>query len=149
MEIQEDFNALLASFNANKVEYLVVGGYALAFHGAPRFTGDLDLFVNPQSENAQHILDALKDFGFDSLELKAEDFMRLNQVVQLGVPPVRIDIITSLDGVAWEEAWAGRVEGAYGDTPVSFIGRKEFLANKKALGRARDLADIEALGEED
>ena len=148
MRIQEDFNALLASFNAHDVEYLVVGGYALAFHGVPRFTGDLDLFVNPKHENAQHLLDALNDFGFDSLGLKVQDFVTPDHVVQLGVPPVRVDILTTIDGVSWEEAWAGHVEGLYGNTPVPFIGQKEFLANKKASGRARDLADIEALGEE-
>ena len=148
MDVQPDFKELLASFNARRVEYMIVGGYALAFHGAPRFTGDLDLLVKPDSENARRVLRALEEFGFASVGLTAADFVRLDQVVQLGVPPVRIDIITSLTGISWEEAFAGRVAGRYGDLPVFYIGREQFIANKRAAGRKRDLADIEALGEE-
>ena len=148
MDVQPDFKELLASFNARRVEYMIVGGYALAFHGAPRFTGDLDLLVKPDSENARRVLRALEEFGFASVGLTAADFVRLDQVVQLGVPPVRIDIITSLTGISWEEAFAGRVAGRYGDIPVYYIGREHFIVNKRATGRKRDLADLEALGEE-
>ena len=147
MEVQPDFRELLALFNAHNVEYLIVGGYALAFHGAPRFTGDLDILVRPDSANAQRILAALAEFGFVSLGLSTEDFVHPDQVVQLGVPPVRVDLITSLTGVSWEEAFAGRVAGQYGDIPVYYIGREQFIANKRATGRRRDLADLEALGE--
>jgi hypothetical protein len=148
MEIQKDFKELLELFNAHKVEYIVVGGYALAFHGAPRFTGDIDLLVKPDSKNAQRILAALNEFGFGSLNLCQSDFIRMGNVIQLGVPPVRIDIMTSLTGVDWEKAQAGKVAGDYGGTKVYFLGRKEFITNKKTLGRKRDLADLEALGEE-
>jgi hypothetical protein len=148
MEVQPDFRELLALFNANQVEYMVIGGYALAFHGAPRFTGDLDLFVKPDPDNAQRIVEALAQFGFKSVELSAEDFQTPDQVVQLGVHPVRVDILTAITGVSWAEAVDGRVEGKYGDIPVYYIGRKEFAANKRATGRKRDLADLEALGEE-
>jgi hypothetical protein len=147
MEVQPDFRELLALFNAHNVEYLIVGGYALAFHGAPRFTGDLDLLVKPDADNARRILAALAEFGFASMGLTADDFERLDQVVQLGVPPVRVDLITSLTGVSWEEAVAGRTAGRYGDIPVYYIGREQFIANKRATGRQRDLADLEALGE--
>lgn len=147
MKIQPDFRELLALFNAKNVEYLIVGGYALAFHGAPRFTGDLDIFVKPDPENARRILNALHDFGFASLGLQEDDFIQMDHVIQLGFPPVRIDIITSLTGVRWEEAWSTRTEGCYGDIPASFIGRDQFIANKQATGRAKDLADLEALGE--
>jgi hypothetical protein len=147
MEIQKDFKELLELFNAHKVEYIVVGGFALAFHGAPRFTGDIDLLVKPDSKNAQRILVALNDFGFGSLALGESDFTREGSVVQLGVPPVRIDIITSLTGVDWDKAQAGKVAGDYGGTKASFLGKKEFILNKKATGRKKDLADIEALGE--
>jgi hypothetical protein len=147
MEIQKDFKKLLELFNAHKVEYIVVGGYALAFHGAPRFTGDIDLLVKPDSKNAQRILAALNDFGFGSLNLGESDFTRQGSVVQLGVPPVRIDIITSITGVDWDKAQAGRVTGDYGGVVTSFLGKKEFILNKKATGRKKDLADIEALGE--
>ncbi|MBN1392667.1 MAG: nucleotidyltransferase family protein [Sedimentisphaerales bacterium] len=148
MEIQNDFKELLELFNAHKVEYIVVGGYALAFHGAPRFTGDIDLLVKPDSKNARRILAALNYFGFGSLDLSESDFTRQNSVVQLGVPPVRIDIITSLSGVDWDKAQAGKVAGDYGGVAVYFLGKKEFILNKKATGRKKDLADIEALDEE-
>jgi hypothetical protein len=147
MEIQKDFKELLELFNAHKVEYIIVGGYAMAFHGAPRFTGDIDLLVKPDSKNAQRILAALIDFGFGSLNLGESDFTRQGSVVQLGVPPVRIDIITSLSGVDWDKAQAGKVPGDYGGVAVYFLGKKEFILNKKATGRKKDLADLEALDE--
>jgi len=148
MEIQKDFKELLELFNAHKVEYLVVGGYALAFHGAPRFTGDIDLLVRPVAENARRVLASLCDFGFGSLNLSESDFTRIENIIQLGVSPVRIDILTSLTGVDWEKSQANKVAGDYGGTPVYFLGKKEFILNKKSLGRKKDLADIEAIGEE-
>jgi hypothetical protein len=148
MEVQPDFRDLLALFNAHEVAYLIVGGYALAFHGAPRFTGDIDLYVRCDHENARRVTAALSDFGFGSVGISVEDFERHDRVVQLGVPPVRIDLITSLTGVSWEQAEAGKVAGTYGDVPVFYIGRREFTANKRATGRRKDLADLEALGEE-
>jgi hypothetical protein len=146
MEIRSDFKELLELFNRHKVEYLIVGGYALAFHGAPRVTGDIDLFVRPTDENAERILAALDEFGFGSLNLSKDDFTTPGMVVQLGVPPVRIDIITRVSGVSWEKADAAKTPGYYGDTPVFFIGREDFIANKRATGRTKDAADIEALG---
>jgi hypothetical protein len=148
MEIQNDFKELLELFNAHKVEYIIVGGHALAFHGAPRYTGDIDLFVKPDTENARRILAALGDFGFGSLDLSQEDLATEGNIIQLGVPPVRVDIIMSLSGVTWEQADSGKVAGRYGQTPVNFLGRNEFIANKRATGRKKDAADIEALGEE-
>jgi len=147
MEAQKDFRDLLELLNAHKVEYLIVGAYALAFHGAPRYTGDMDIYVKPNSTNAQRIMAALKDFGFGSVELSATDFEAEDKVVQLGFPPVRVDIVTSITGVSWEEAASGRIEGKYGDVLVYYIGRKEFISNKRRLGRKKDLADLEALGE--
>jgi hypothetical protein len=147
MELKRDFRELLASFNDRKVEYLIVGGYALAFHGAPRFTGDLDLLVEATPENADRILAALADFGFGDLGLSVEDFTTPDRVIQFGVPPVRVDVMTSISGVSWEQASADRVAGSYGDLAVYFIGRESFIANKRASGRARDLADLEDLGE--
>jgi hypothetical protein len=108
MEIQKDFKELLELFNGHNVEYIIIGAYALAYHGAPRFTGDIDIFVHPSSENAQKILSALTDFGFGSSNLTIEDFQNSKSVVQLGVPPVRIDILTSITGVTWEQADQGR-----------------------------------------
>ena len=148
MEVQRDFEELLESFNGNRVEYLIVGGYALAFHGAPRYTGDLDIFVRPTPENAHRLMSSLADFGFGAVGLSEADFSSPGKVVQLGVPPVRVDLITGIEGVAWESAWSGRAAGNYGRVPAPFIGRKEFIENKRAVGRKKDLADIEALGED-
>ena len=147
MEVQEDFRDLLALFNANQVDYLIVGAHALAYHGVPRYTGDLDILVRPDPGNARGILKALKEFGFGAVGLTADDFTIPDKVLQLGVPPVRIDIVTSITGVSWEDAAAGRVQGNYGDVPVHFLGKKEFIKNKRAVGRKKDDADLEALGE--
>jgi hypothetical protein len=148
MEVQEDFKELLELFNVHKVKYLIVGGYALAYHGAPRYTGDIDIFVKPDTENSLCILKALNEFGFGSVDLKEEDFRSPNKVVQLGYPPVRIDIITSISGVSWDQAFKEREKGKYGNVPVYFIGREHYILNKRASGRKKDLADLEALGEE-
>ena len=148
MEAQQDFKELLALFIAHKVDCIVVGAHALAFHGAPRFTGDLDILIRPDARNARRIVAALDEFGFASLGLTAEDFVKRGKVVQLGVAPVRIDIVTSLTGVSWKEAAAGREVGSYGDLKVFYLGRRQFTRNKRALGRKKDLADLEAIGEE-
>jgi hypothetical protein len=148
MDVQKDFRELLALFNEHKVEYVIVGGYALAFHGAPRYTGDIDILIHPDTANAHRILAALDEFGFGSVDLKAADFQKQGNVIQLGVPPVRVDIITSLTGISWEDACAGKAHGKYGDISVHYIGREQFIANKRAVGRKKDLADIEALGED-
>ena len=148
MEVQKDFKELLELFNVHKVQYLIVGGYALAYHGVPRYTGDIDIFVKSDKENALRILNALNNFGFGSVGLKEEDFSNSNKVVQLGYPPVRIDIITSISGITWDEAYKEHDQGKYGDIPVYYIGRDHYILNKKASGRKKDIADLEALGEE-
>jgi hypothetical protein len=145
MEVQTDFKELLGLFNAHRVEYVIVGGYCLAFHGAPRYTGDLDILVKPERVNAGRILMALFEFGFGDLDLCEEDFLREDRVVQLGQPPVRVDLINSLTGVSWEQADAGKISGLYGDVHVFYLGREEFIANKRATGRKQDLADLERL----
>jgi hypothetical protein len=127
---------------------MIVGGYALAFHGVPRYTGDIDLYVKPDQKNAQQILIALDKFGFSSFGIKQEDLENPNKIIQLGIPPVRIDIITSISGVSWDEAYKERVEGEYGDISAYYIAKEHYILNKKASGRKKDLADIEALGEE-
>ena len=147
MEIYREWSELLGLFNEEQIDYLIVGGHALAFHGAPRFTGDLDILVRPDSENAAKVIEALAEFGFSFPNLTAEDFASPDQVVQLGVPPMRVDLITSLSGVTWDEADEGKVRGKLGDVPVHFLGRDQFIATKRATGRKKDLADLEALGE--
>ena len=148
MELQNDFKELLELFNAHDVQYLIVGGYALAYFGAPRYTGDIDIFVKSDSKNAALILKALSDFGFGSAGLKLEDFTNTDNIIQLGYPPIRIDIMTSISGVSWDDAYNSREEGKYGDVTVHFIGLDQYIQNKRASGRKKDLADLEALGEE-
>lgn len=145
MEQFPDWKELLELFNAHRVEYMVVGAHALAHHGAPRMTGDIDLLVRPTTENAQRVLDALKAFGFGSLNLCVDDFARADRVVQLGFPPARIDMMTTLSGVTWEEAEAGSAAALCVGVPARFLGRAELIRNKRACGRAQDLADIERL----
>ena len=140
-----DFEELLAAFNANHVRAIIVGGHALAFHGRPRFTKDLDVFIDPTDDNAERVIKSLQAFGVGSAGLTAEDFSAPGRIVQLGVSPNRIDLITAIDGVTFEEAWTGRAEGRFGRQMVSFIGRAEFLRNKRASGRPQDLADIDAI----
>jgi hypothetical protein len=147
MEVQPDFKELLALLNAHAVDYVIVGGYALAYHGAPRYTADLDILVKSDAENSGRLIQALEEFGFEAAGLTSDDFQQPERVVQLGVPPIRVDILTSLTGVSWDDVSSGRVEAAYGGVPVPFIGRDHLIANKRALGRKRDLADLEALGE--
>jgi len=147
MEPPRDFCELLECFNANRVRYLVVGAYALAFHGVPRMTGDLDLLIDPSPDNADRVMLALMAFGFGDVGLDATDFQKTDVVVQLGVPPARVDLLTGISGVAWAEAWSGRVEGEFGGVPAGFLGAAELRTNKRATGRKKDLADLEALGE--
>ncbi len=141
-----DFRGLLASFNRHRIEYVIIGSYALAFHGAPHLTGDIDLFVRPTRENAERILASLSELGFESLAFSADDFNTPGNVIQLGVPPTRVDLVTSLTGISWEQVDADKVPGRYADLPVHFISRQDFITNKKATGRLKDAADIEALG---
>lgn len=148
MEIQKDFRELFELLNARGVEYVVVGAYALAFHGAPRYTGVMDIYVRPTQENAKRILAALGEFGFGDTGLSVADFSDPDRIAQLGYPPVRIDIITSLSGVSWDKVAEGIAQGDYGGIRVPYIGRKQLVANKKSTGRAKDLADLEALGGE-
>jgi hypothetical protein len=145
MEVRPDFRELLELFNAHGVEYLIVGGLARAFHGAPRFTADMDLFVRQTEANYHRIVEALKAFGFSGAPITLEEFLLPGEIFQMGVPPLRIDIITSISGVTWDQASAGRMVGKYGTAPAHFIGLKEFLANKTASGRPKDVADVEAM----
>ncbi len=133
---------------ATAADLLLLGDSPLDYDKHFILTGDIDLFVRPARENAERILAALNEFGFGSLDLSEDDFATPGKVIQLGVPPVRIDIITKASGVSWEKADAGKVPGCYGQTPVFFISRADFIANKRATGRKKDAADIEAVGEQ-
>ena len=145
MKLDKDFNEFVELFVANDVRFLVVGGYALAAHGYPRATDDFDAWVWANLENAVKIVDCLTKFGFGSLNLSTDDFTTLDRVVQLGYPPYRIDIITSISGVEFESAWANRLVVDVDGLNVPFIGRDDLLKNKRATGRPKDLLDVERL----
>ncbi len=140
-----DFEELFAFLNARSVKAVIVGGFAFAFHAKPRNTKDIDVFVEPTAENAILLLEALEDFGFGGLGLTVADFVPPGKIIQLGVPPNRIDLLTTIDAVSFDEAWAGKAPGKYGSQPVYYIGRAEFIRNKRASGRHIDLADLDAL----
>jgi hypothetical protein len=143
--LNQDFKEFIQSLNDNAVRYLLVGGYAVALHGYPRYTKDLDIWVESTTENAARIIKALQQFGFGSLELKESDFTTPDQVIQLGYPPNRIDMLTSLSGVEFSECYASRVTEEIDEVPVIFIDLENLKKNKKATGRHQDLADIENL----
>ncbi|MCL4814601.1 MAG: hypothetical protein KJ061_19105 [Vicinamibacteraceae bacterium] len=143
--MNQDFVDLLRAFIAADVRFLVVGAYALAHHGRPRATGDLDVWVDPTPVNAPRVVRALALFGAPMADIDEDDFSRPGVVFQVGVPPGRIDILTELTGLAFDEAWAGRDAGQFGDVTVDFIGREAFIRNKRAIGRMKDLGDIEGL----
>ena len=149
MKLQSDLREFVELLNSRKVDYLVVGGHAVAFHGYPRFTGDIDFFVRPTRENADKIMDALLAFGFGDLGLEPESFTTPDTVVQLGRPPNRIDLLTTISAVDFDDAWAGREQGTLDGLPVFFIGRDALIRNKRAASRAKDRADLEALEESD
>ena len=146
MKVHEDFKDFIGALNNNNVEYVIVGAFALAFHGHPRATGDIDIWLRPTAQNANAVLKTLNDFGFGELDISEDDILS-GKIIQLGYPPVRIDLITLMEGLTHEEIWDGRVSGTFGDQQVFYIGKDEFIRNKKAIGRHKDLADLELLGE--
>lgn len=145
MDLAPDFDEFIASLTAHGVEFVIVGAYALAFHGAPPFTGDLDILVRPTLDNATRLLNALEAFGFPVTELTPEAVADQRRMLQMGMPPVQIHVMSAISGVEWDEAWADRIEGPLGRHTVHFLGRESFLRNKRAAARPQDLADIDAL----
>jgi len=145
MRIEKDFKEFIELLNRNSVRYLVVGGFAVAFHAEPRFTKDIDFFLDRSKKNAERVLETLKQFGFGNIGLSKSDFIKPGDIVQLGLPPVRIDLMTSLTGLDFAAAWKNRVVEKYGDIPVFFISKEDLIHNKKAMGRMRDLGDLEML----
>jgi len=143
--VNRDFRDLLAEFNAHGVEYLIVGAHALAAHGLVRATKDLDIWVRPDSSNAPRVLNALRAFGAPLQDLAAEDFVKAGLVFQIGVAPVRVDVVTSITGVEFEEAWASRFRTRFADQPAAVLSRHCLILNKRASGRKQDLADLEWL----
>jgi predicted nucleotidyltransferase len=145
MTLSPDFREFVRLLNERSVRYLVVGGYAVAVHGHPRYTKDLDVWIDAVPENVRRLLDALEDFGFGELGLTEDDFLEPETVVQLGRPPNRIDLVTELDGVVFENCFDDRSVVEIEGLPVSFIGLEKLRENKRASGRHQDLADLESL----
>jgi hypothetical protein len=145
MDLAPDFDEFIGLLNAHGVEFVVVGAYALAFHGAPRFTGDLDILIQPTLENAARLQAAIAAFGFPVAGLSPEVIADRGRMLEMGVPPVQIHVMSGISGVEWDDAWMDRVEGSLGEHTVPFLGRETFLRNKRAAGRPKDLADIDAL----
>jgi predicted nucleotidyltransferase len=141
----QDFKEFIELLIKNKAEYLIVGGYAVGIHGHPRYTGDLDIWLNPTPQNAEQILKSVNEFGFSSFKLTLEDFTKPGNVIQLGYPPLRIDLLTEIDGVTFEECYKNRKEVTIEDLKVNFIGYNDLLKNKKETGRPRDIDDIDNL----
>ena len=147
MSLHRDFEEFLRALHSHEVRYLVVGAHALAVHGAPRYTHDLDVFVQPTKANARRLVAALGDFGFGAAGVTVDDFTTSDRVVQLGVAPVRIDILTGIAGVSFAEAWRGRLTTRLNDLELPVLGLAEYVKNKKAAGRPKDTADLALLEE--
>ena len=145
MLFEQDFIEFVELLNKHRVKYMVVGAYALSVHGRPRHTGDLDIWIKPDVENASKLISVIEDFGFEQLGLTEEDFLRENYVTQLGYPPLRIDILNAISGVDFEEAYDARMEMEIDGLQVSFISINDLISNKLASGRAKDLGDVDSL----
>jgi hypothetical protein len=141
--LSQDFREFAELLIKHKVEYLVVGGYAVGIYGYPRFTGDLDIWINPSPENAEKVLLCVREFGFSSYQLTASDFSKSGNVVQLGYPPLRIDLINELDGVKFEQCFPDRKTAEIDGLQLNFISYQDLVKNKKATGRAKDFLDID------
>lgn len=145
MKVEKDYEELLILFNKHDVKYCIIGAFALAFYARPRYTKDLDILVEPSSQNALKILAALNDFGFGELALSEEDFTKQGHIIQLGYEPVRIDLITSIEGIDFDAIWRNHSSGKFGNTVAFFIGLTEFIQSKKNADRLQDRADLELL----
>ena len=145
MEVQQDYKELLELLNSHKVEYIIVGAYALAHHGVPRYTGDIDIWVRPTADNAARVMVALTEFGVVPNDVDENVFCIPGKVVQLGFAPVRIDLLTAISGLTWEEGISGQDQGEFDGVPVYYIGREQLIKNKRASGRSQDIADVKAI----
>jgi hypothetical protein len=145
MRLSNDWREFLELLNSRRVEYVIVGAHSLAFHGRPRYTGDLDILIRATPENAANIVDLLNEFGFAHSAFRAVDFTTPNQMIQLGRAPNRIDLLTTISGVTTDEAFATKLTAELDGIPVYIISKDALIRNKRATGRKQDLADLEAL----
>ncbi len=145
MRIEKDFKEFIRLLNEKKVKYLIVGGFAFSFYAIPRYTKNLDVFIERSKENIKKLMNVLKEFGFENVGLKEEDFLNENNIIQLGYEPVRIDILVSIEGISFIEAWKQKRIGHYGGEECFYISIDDLIKNKEATGRLRDKADAEIL----
>jgi hypothetical protein len=146
VNLHPDFGAFIDALVHQNVEFVIVGSFALAMHGRPRATGDIDFWIRPTAENAKALIRAVDEFGFGFMKITEDDIVS-GKIIQMGVPPVRIDLITILDGLSAEDIWSGKVAGALGGRKVFFLGKDAYARNKRAVGRPKDLGDLELLGD--
>ena len=145
IEFPRDFKEFLQLLNSKKIEYLVIGGYAVGYHGYPRATGDLDIWIDINDQTAAKMVDVLKEFGFNPPELHEEIFLKEEKVIRMGVPPMRLEILTTIDGVDFKTCFNNRLIADFGDFKVNFISKSDLLINKRASGRPQDLVDFNKL----
>jgi hypothetical protein len=145
MRLEKDFKEFIESLNKNSVRYLIIGNFALSYYSEPRYTKDIDILVDSTASNADRLMTAIREFGFSDIELGSRDFLEPDQVIQLGIAPLRIDLLTSLKGIPFADAWDRRTTGQYGDIPAFYISKQDLIDHKKLVGRKQDLADIEKL----
>jgi predicted nucleotidyltransferase len=141
----QDFKEFIALLNKSKIEYLIVGGYAVGLHGYPRYTGDIDIWIKTNEANSEKMVKILNEFGFNSYDIKKEDFLKLDNVIQLGYPPYRIDLMMLIDGVTFDECYANRIKKEIDEIEIDFIGYDDLIKNKRASGREKDINDINNL----
>ena len=145
IHLPPDFKDFLQLLNSHQVEYLLIGGYAVGYHGYPRATGDMDIWIAIHPQNAEKVVAALREFGFDLPELQVEMFLEEKQVIRMGTPPLKIDITTSISGVSFAECYAERIVETFDGIPVNVINLNHLKTNKKASGRLQDLTDLQNL----
>ncbi len=149
LTLPKDFREFIQCLHSRSVRFIVIGGYAVAYHGYPRFTGDVDFFVECNAENAHNLAAAIDDFGLGSLGLTQEDFRKVGMVIQLGRPPRRIDLLTGVDGLEFASSWADREEVVLDDIPVPMLSKQHLILSKRAAGRPKDLEDLRHLEQDD
>jgi hypothetical protein len=145
LKAEKDFEEFVGLLNKYNVDYMIVGAYALALYARPRNTGDIDIFINCSTENAKLLIEVIKDFGFEDAGLEESDFSIIGRIVQLGVSPVRIDIINDIDGVNFSDAYVRKEKFQFGNVTANFISRADIIKNKKSSGRKKDQADLDEL----
>lgn len=149
MRVEKDFKEFIELLNAHKVQYLIVGGFAYSLYAIPRYTKDIDIWINPTYKNAEKMMKVLIDFGFVDINLNEKDFTDQENIIQLGIEPVRIDLVLSLEGLDFKKSWINKYETSYGKEKCYFLSKQDLIINKQKTGRNQDLLDVEILKQTD